>query len=51
MIEEGEEVPSPDITLEIELVTNKMMTAIDKNSRENESSDRPNPNEDNDPQN
>ncbi|MGL6136618.1 MAG: hypothetical protein ACRC2M_04965 [Planktothrix sp.] len=51
MIEEGEEVPSPDITLEIELVTNKMMTAIDKNSRENESSDRPNLNEDNGPQN
>ena len=51
MIEEGEEVPAPDITLEIELVTNKMMTAIDKNSRENESSDRPNPNEDNGPQN
>ena len=51
MIEEGEEVPSPDITLEVELVGNRIITAIDKISRENESSDRPNLNEDNGPQN
>ncbi|CAD5969339.1 hypothetical protein [Planktothrix agardhii] len=51
MIEEGEEVPAPDITLEVERVTNKMMIAIDKINQENESSDRPNPNEDNGPQN
>ena len=50
-IEEGEEVPPPDITLEVELVTNRIITAIDKNSRENESSDRPNLNEDNGSQN
>ncbi|VXD23055.1 hypothetical protein [Planktothrix paucivesiculata] len=49
-IEEGE-VPRPDPTLEVEIVTNRIITAIDKNSRENESSDRPNPNEDNGPQN
>lgn len=51
MIEEGEEVPSSDITLEVERVTNKMIVAIDKINRENESSDRPNLNEDNGPQN
>ncbi len=49
MIEEGEEVPSPDITLEVERVTNKMMIAIDKINRENESSDRSNDTKDNDP--
>ena len=51
MIEEGEKVPSPDITLEVERVTNKMIIAINKISRENESSDRPNLNEDNGPEN
>jgi hypothetical protein len=51
MIEEGEEVPGHDIPLEVALVTNKMIIAIDKINRENESSDRPNPNEDNVPQN
>jgi hypothetical protein len=51
MFKEGEEVPPPDITLEVERVTNKMIIAIDKINRENESSDRPNPNEDNGPQN
>jgi hypothetical protein len=51
MIEEGEEVPAPDITLEVERVTNKMMIAIDKINQENESSDRPNLPEDNDNQN
>lgn len=51
MIEKGEEVPPPNIILDIERVTNKMMIASDKINRENESSDRPNLNEDNDPQN
>lgn len=51
MIAEGEEVPSPDITLEVERVTNKMIIAINKISRENESSDRPNDTQDNDSQN
>jgi hypothetical protein len=49
-IEEGE-VPRPDPTLEVEIVTNRIITAIDKINQENESSDRPNPNEDNGPQN
>jgi hypothetical protein len=51
MIEEGEEVPPPDPILEVESLTNKMMIAIDKINQENESSDRPNLNEDNGPEN
>jgi hypothetical protein len=51
MIEEGKEkeVTPPDITLDVELVTNKMIIAIDKINRENESSDRSNDTKDNDP--
>ncbi|CAD5964568.1 hypothetical protein [Planktothrix agardhii] len=51
MFKEGEEVPLPDPILDVERVINEMIIAIDKINRENESSDRPNPNEDNDPQN
>lgn len=51
MFKEGEEVPPPDPILDVERVINEMIIAIDKINRENESSDRPNLNEDNDPQN
>lgn len=51
MIEEGEEVPPPDPILDVERVINEMIIAIDKINPENESSDRPNLNEDNGPQN
>ena len=51
MFKEGEEVPPPDPILDVERVINEMMIAIDKINRENESSDRPNPNEYNGPQN